>query len=120
MTPDDPCVFCEIVAGRAPAHVVYEWPYALAIVPLDPVVEGHTLVLPKKHTEDFTTSSDGLLWAMVGAAQLAKKLGGSWNLVTSKGRAATQSVFHLHIHLIPRHEDDGLALPWSNGKDNHP
>lgn len=119
MDAETPCPFCEIVAGRAPARVVHEWPYALAIVPLEPVVEGHVLVFPKKHTQDFTTSSDGLLWSMVGAAQIARKMGGDVNLITSKGPAATQTVHHLHLHLIPRTADDGLALPWSTGKDNH-
>jgi histidine triad (HIT) family protein len=110
------CPFCAIVAGEAPATIVHEWPYALAIVPLEPVTEGHTLVLPKAHTEDFTTSTDGLLWAMVGAAKLARKMGGDVNLITSRGPAATQSVFHLHMHLVPRREGDGLALPWTAGQ----
>lgn len=114
----EPCIFCEIVAGRAPATVVRDWPYALAIVPLDPVVEGHTLVLPKDHIEDFTTNDDGpaLLGAFVAANQLGRQMGGPMNLITSKGREATQSVFHLHLHLLPRAADDGLALPWWSGK----
>jgi len=110
------CPFCAIVAGEEPATIVHEWPYALAIVPLEPVTEGHTLVLPKAHTKDFTTSMDGLLWAMVGAAKLARKMGGDVNLITSRGPAATQSVFHLHLHLVPRREGDGLALPWTTGQ----
>jgi histidine triad (HIT) family protein len=119
MNPDDPCVFCEIVAGRAPATVVRDWPDALAIVPLNPVTDGHTLVMPKIHSTDFTTSSEALLWAMMCAAALGREMGGPMNLITSKGTEATQSVFHLHLHLVPRAKDDGLALPWYSGKGNH-
>jgi histidine triad (HIT) family protein len=113
MDYDDFCVFCEIIAGRAPATVVHDWPHALAIVPLEPVTEGHTLVMPKDHSRDFTTGAEHMLWAMVSAAQLAREMGGDMNMITSRGPAATQTVFHLHLHLIPRHVDDGLALPWT-------
>jgi len=117
-----PCIFCEIVAGRAPATVVHDWDYAMAIVPLDPVVEGHTLVLPKDHVEDFTDGDDGsaLLYAFLCASRLGRDMGGPMNLITSKGREATQSVFHLHLHLLPRAENDGLALPWWSGKSRKP
>jgi histidine triad (HIT) family protein len=110
------CVFCEIAAGRAPATVVKEWPRALAIVPLEPVTDGHVLVLPKDHSADFTTGSAALLWATMGAAQLAREMGGDMNLITSKGRAATQSVFHLHLHLVPRRRGDSLTLPWTTAE----
>lgn len=113
------CIFCEIVAGRAPATVVKSWPAALAIVPLGPVVEGHTLVLPRVHVGDFT--EDAFVSAVTAqyAAELAAEMGGPMNLITSKGREATQSVFHLHMHLVPRAKDDGLALPWYSGRGNH-
>lgn len=113
------CIFCKIVAGRAPATVVREWPHVLAILPLNPVVEGHTLVLPKAHVEDFTAGAFDAGTTMVAAGILARDMGGPMNLITSKGREATQSVFHLHIHLVPRAKDDGLALPWYSGKGNH-
>lgn len=119
MEHDDPCVFCEIVAGRAPATIVRDWPKALAIVPLNPVTEGHTLVMPKDHSADFTTGAESLIWAMTAAAVVAREMGGPMNLITSKGTEATQSVFHLHVHLVPRAKDDGLALPWYSGKGNH-
>lgn len=118
-TANEHCVFCEIIAGSAPATIVKEWPDALAILPLKPVTDGHTLVMPKIHSTDFTTGSEALLWAMMSAAQLAREIGGPMNLITSKGTEATQSVFHLHLHLIPRAKDDGLALPWYSGKGNH-
>jgi histidine triad (HIT) family protein len=111
------CPFCEIVAGRAPATIVREWPQTIAIVPLNPVVEGHVLVIPKRHVDDFTTSPYTTANAMHCAAELARD-SGPMNVITSKGRAATQSVFHLHLHLVPRTENDGLALPWYSGRSS--
>lgn len=113
---DKPCVFCEIVAGRAPATVVREWVDTIAIVPLGPVVDGHLLVIPRIHVADFTVGHYVSAMTMHRAAELAEEIGGPMNLITSKGVEATQSVFHLHLHLVPRAVDDGLALPWYSGK----
>jgi histidine triad (HIT) family protein len=113
---EQPCPFCEIVAGRAPATVIREWPDALAIVPLGPVVEGHTLVIPKTHVADFTTGAYVSAMTMHRAAELAAESDQPMNLITSRGREATQSVMHLHLHLVPRAENDGLALPWYSGR----
>lgn len=107
------CPFCEILAGLAPATVVREWPNAMAIVPLNPVTEGHTLVISRDHISDFSAGSEALFWTLMYAAQLARELPGDMNLITSRGPAATQTVPHLHLHLIPRREGDGLALPWT-------
>ncbi|MGW7330442.1 HIT family protein [Streptomyces sp. NPDC054840] len=109
------CPFCEIAAGNAPATIVRDWPETLAIVPLDPVVDGHVLVIPKAHVDDFTISAYTSAITMHCAAELARD-SGPMNLITSKGREATQSVFHLHLHLVPRAENDGLALPWYSGR----
>lgn len=113
-----PCPFCDIVAGRAPATVVHEWSCTLAIVPLRPVVDGHTLVIPKRHVPDFAADPDVSADTMRHAAQLMRWTDRPMNVITSKGREATQSVFHLHLHLVPRAENDGLALPWYSGRDS--
>lgn len=112
MTDASKCPFCEIVAGRAPAAVVREWSDALAIVPLGPVTDGHLIVLPKAHVPD---ARDPLYASMViyRAAELAAEFHPSFNLITSVGREATQSVFHLHLHIVPRRVGDGLPLPWT-------
>ncbi|MEU2780569.1 HIT domain-containing protein [Streptomyces sp. NPDC007110] len=112
------CPFCEIVTGRAPATIVHEWPEAIAIIPLNPVVQGHVLVLPREHVPDFTSFPKISAATMLCAAELVAGMG-SYNLITSKGRPATQSVFHLHLHLVPRTEGDGLALPWHSGRRTH-
>lgn len=112
------CVFCAIIAGEATATVVREWPDTIAIVPLNPVVDGHVLVLPKAHVR--TVFSD----PMVSAAtvhRVAEMLHSverhheprDHNVITSAGSAATQTVPHLHFHLVPRVHGDGLALPWT-------
>lgn len=113
----EPCPFCEILAGRAPATVVREWDEAVAIVPLNPVVDGHVLVIPREHVTDFVADPVVSAHTMYRAAELAGGYpAGAMNLITSRGRAATQSVFHLHLHLVPRAEGDGLALPWYSGR----
>ena len=107
-----PCVFCEIVAGRAPAQIVEDADKHLTITPLGPVTPGHVLVIPKRHAEDFTTDLKVTADVMFQAGRYAKAQGGEWNLITSKGVEATQSVFHFHVHLVPRRPGDGLVLPW--------
>jgi histidine triad (HIT) family protein len=109
------CPFCDIIAGQAPATIVREWDDVIAIVPLNPVVEGHTLVIPKTHIRDFAAAEYIARQTMSKASMLAHRMGGPMNLITSKGPEATQSVPHLHLHLVPRAVDDGLALPWDSG-----
>lgn len=111
----EPCPFCEIVAGRAPATVVSATSGTMTIVPLGPVTPGHVLVIPNVHVADFTTSPTTSAEVMFAAAHHAANIG-PCNIITSKGREATQSVFHLHLHVIPRAANDGLALPWYSGK----
>ncbi|MFC8490735.1 HIT family protein [Streptomyces sp. NPDC057235] len=112
----DDCVFCQIVAGASPAEVVRDWPEAMAIVPLNPVTPGHVLVIPKAHVADFAVNAETSAATMHRASELAADVRRPMNLITSRGREATQSVFHLHLHLVPRAEGDGLALPWYSGK----
>lgn len=107
-----PCVFCAIVAGTSPADVVMHWFDAIAIVPRDPVVDGHLLVLPRVHVSDAGVDPIVTGAVMARAAQLLQQLP-SANLITSMGSAATQTVWHLHVHLVPRAHGDGLTLPWT-------
>ncbi|MFF0004857.1 HIT family protein [Streptomyces tibetensis] len=107
------CPFCRIVRGLAPAEVLRDWPDALAILPWGGgVTAGHVLVLPKTHVPDV--AADPLVSAatMRRVAELAGEMG-DCNVITSRGAAATQTVPHLHVHLVPRHHGDGLSLPWT-------
>lgn len=110
------CMFCQIISGGEPAEIVMEWSDAIAIVPLDPVVEGHVIVIPKVHVSDWVENPFVSGLTMMRAAELEGWGRRATNLITSAGRAATQSVFHLHLHIVPRRENDGLALPWYSGK----
>lgn len=109
------CVFCAIIAGTEPATVLARWPDAIAIKPLHPVTPGHILIIPRYHTPDFAEAPWITAEAALRAAQWVRdKDIGDCNLITSKGAAATQTVMHLHVHVVPRRPGDGLALPWTN------
>lgn len=113
------CVFCEIVQGNVPAKNLADGISNIAIEPLNPVVPGHFIVIPRTHVADAyhnpditgRTMRDATQWADL--FRLRDRRYESVNLITSVGAPATQSVFHLHIHVVPRAEGDGLALPWS-------
>lgn len=112
-----PCIFCQIVEGTSLARIFVQWPDTIVIYPLNPVTYEHLLVIPRQHVADFAEDPDVSAVTMRRAAQVARLLKlDNANLITSKGRAATQSVFHLHIHVVPRATNDGLALPWYSGK----
>lgn len=110
------CVFCKIVEGTEPAEIVQDDGLCIVIKPLNPVVEGHLLVIPKEHVTDFADDYVVSAYAMVTASLYAHYHPGEYNLITSRGPNATQSIFHLHLHIVPRAENDGLALPWHSGK----
>lgn len=114
---DPDCVFCDIVAGVAPADMVRELPDAVAIRPHHPVTPGHILVLPRVHVRDASESTEVTSMTFGAAALTAVALGiPHYNLITSVGAPATQTVLHLHVHVVPRLEGDGLKLPWTGQK----
>lgn len=117
-SPDvEGCPFCDIVTGRGPAEMLQTWPDTLVIKPLQPVTEGHVLVIPRSHVTSFSEDPVITGATMRHAAQYAaRSVHGAVNLITSRGEAASQSVFHLHVHLVPRRWNDGLALPWHSGR----
>lgn len=106
------CPFCDRIAAD---EYDYSDPHAVAFEPLNPVTPGHLLVVPRRHVRDAGEDPEVTARTMSLAADIAGPAedDGAYNLITSAGRAATQSVFHLHIHLIPRREGDGLHLPWT-------
>ncbi|GAA1007516.1 hypothetical protein Aple_018700 [Acrocarpospora pleiomorpha] len=110
---DTTCVFCDIIAERAPATIVRAWPETIAITPIDPVTPGHVLVIPHTHVTDVAESPEVSARTMARAAELAAEHP-AVNIITSRGKPATQSVFHLHLHVVPRVPGDGLLLPWTS------
>lgn len=121
----DDCVFCRIVQQLEPATILAEWRDSIAIRPLNPVVPGHVIVLPCCHVSNAVEDPAITGLTMQRASQLATA--SEWfgdpfaevacNLITSVGRAATQTIEHLHIHVVPRRRGDGLALPWGDPAD---
>lgn len=107
----DGCVFCDY---DGPSIVEFLNGDAYAIQPVNPVVPGHMLVVAAQHVTDFAHVPVVSGRVMETAAKYAANhYHGDFNIITSKGAAATQTVNHLHVHIVPRHEDDGLQLPWS-------
>lgn len=108
----DGCVFCSY-AG--PNTVLWETPAVYAVEPLRQVTPGHTLIIPRAHAEDFADDPAITAAAFRGAAEYAQAhCLEDANLITSKGEAASQTVKHVHIHVLPRTWDDALRLPWNN------
>jgi len=115
------CIFCAIVAGELPATVVAAEERAIAFMDISPATHGHMLVIPRAHARDVHEIAPEDL---VACAALAQRLAGlardrlgadGVNLLNSAGAAAWQSVFHFHIHVIPRYAGDPLRLPWTPG-----
>jgi histidine triad (HIT) family protein len=115
---DPDCIFCKIVAGEIPAWIVDEDERTIAFMDIAPATRGHALVIPRAHSSDLLSVSPEDLSAIALATQrLARhakeRLGAEGiNLLNSCGRSAWQTVFHFHVHVIPRYKDDPLKLPW--------
>lgn len=102
------CVFCELIE-------VEDWLGPVAnFEPLKPVTRGHRLFIPTRHLQDAGEDPMETGRVMAVAAQWAEENLYSYNLITSRGVSATQSIEHLHIHVIPRRQGDGLHLPWDH------
>ena len=110
-------MFCAIAAGEAPATVVVEDERTIAFMDILPATDGHLLVIPRAHYEDVLVIDDADLDATMHTARamarrVKDRLGADGvNLLNSCGRAAWQTVFHFHVHVIPRYDDDPLRLP---------
>ncbi|MFL5852290.1 MAG: HIT family protein [Solirubrobacteraceae bacterium] len=117
----DDCIFCAIAAGEAPATTVAEDERTVAFMDISPATDGHLLVIPRAHYEDVLVIDDGDLDATMHTARamarrVKDRLGADGvNLLNSCGRAAWQTVFHFHVHVIPRYAGDPLRLPWVPG-----
>jgi histidine triad (HIT) family protein len=115
---DPDCIFCKIVAGDLPATIVDEDERTLAFMDIAPATRGHVLVIPRAHSSDLLSVAAEDLSAVGLAAQrvaqnVKERLGADGvNLLNSCGAAAWQTVFHFHVHVIPRYDDDPLRLPW--------
>jgi histidine triad (HIT) family protein len=115
------CIFCKIIAGEIPSATVYEDEDFKAIMDISPAAKGHMILLPKKHSAnllelDDETAKKALLVARKLAKALKEELGcDGINLLQNNGEAAGQTVFHFHIHLIPRYNGDQVNMTWTHG-----
>lgn len=111
------CIFCKIVAGELRATIVDEDEHTIAFMDINPATRGHALVVPRRHAQDLLSVDPEDLGATALAAQrlagrMSERLGAAGvNLINSCGAAAWQTVFHFHVHVIPRYKDDPLELP---------
>lgn len=106
------CPFCDIVASDS-FQITNEQRDVVAFQPLNPVTPGHLLVVPRQHVAD--ASEDPYVTSITAAfaSIIMRKREQDYNLITSVGEAATQTIRHLHFHIVPRRLDDGLTLPWT-------
>nr|WP_027870458.1 HIT family protein [[Eubacterium] cellulosolvens] len=116
------CIFCKIAAGEIPSATIYEDEDFRVILDLGPATKGHALILPKQHYADITEMPEELT---AKAFVLAKKIvtfmkdalpSDGYNIVQNNGEAAGQTVFHFHIHLIPRYKNDHAGVGWKPGE----
>ena len=118
MAADPDCLFCKIVAGDVPVTLVHEDERTVAFMDINPATRGHVLVIPREHAADVhAIDPEDLKACALAAKAMAQrvrlKLGADGvNLLNSTGSAAWQTVFHFHLHVIPRYDDDPLKLPW--------
>lgn len=115
------CIFCKIANGEIPSATLYEDEEFRVILDLGPASRGHALILPKKHAANLfelpdETAEKAIVLAKKIAGKLKEGLGADGiNLVQNNGEAAGQTVFHFHMHLIPRYHGDAVQITWTPG-----
>ena len=116
---DPDCIFCKIISGELPGQIVDQDDRTVAFMDINPATRGHLLVVPRNHVRDLLEiDPEDLAATAIAAQRLARRvddrLGADGvNLLNSRGSAAWQTVFHFHIHVIPRYAGDPLRLPWN-------
>ena len=118
----DDCIFCKIANGEIPANALYEDDLVKVIFDLSPASEGHVLILPKSHYDDvYSLDDDTAAHIFKVAVKIANAMKKSLNIdglniVQNNGEAAGQTVFHFHVHIIPRYENGPAMVTWEPGK----
>lgn len=120
---DNDCIFCKIIAGAIPSKTVYEDEDYKAILDVSPASQGHVIILPKNHAANIFELSDedarGIMPVAKKIAAAQMKVFGcdGVNVLQNNGEAAGQTVFHLHVHVIPRYKGDTVDIKWKQNPD---
>lgn len=119
---DENCIFCKLAGGEIPTDTLYEDEDFRVILDANPAAKGHALIIPKEHYANLYELDDELAGkVLVLAKKMITKLTDilgcdGYNIVQNNGEAAGQTVFHFHMHLIPRFKDDGVGVTWKMGE----
>jgi histidine triad (HIT) family protein len=115
---DPDCIFCKVIAGEIPGQIVDSDDRTITVMDINPATRGHVVVIPREHSKDLLSVSDeDLVSTMHAVRRIVERMRetlapAGFNVLNNMGRAAWQSIFHFHVHVIPRYEDDPLQLPW--------
>jgi histidine triad (HIT) family protein len=118
---DPNCIFCKVVAGEIPGEEIDSDERTITVLDINPATRGHAVVITRTHVANlFEVDDEDLLAAMRTTRRVAERMRttlepAGFNILHNIGRAAWQSIFHFHVHVIPRYEDDPLQLPWVPG-----
>jgi histidine triad (HIT) family protein len=115
---DPNCIFCKVVAGEIPGEIVDSDERTVTVMDINPATRGHAVVIPRNHSENLlTVPEDDLVATVAAVRRIVERMRDTlqpdgFNVLNNMGRAAWQSIFHFHVHVIPRYADDPLQLPW--------
>jgi histidine triad (HIT) family protein len=114
------CVFCKIIKGEIPAYKVYEDEFVLAILDINPLSKGHTLVIPKRHYARLTEMDERFYEGFMRGLQkvlrlIESKLSKDYNIIVNQGKKANQEIEHLHVHIVPRYGQEQIFV-WKTHK----
>lgn len=115
---DPNCIFCKLANGDIPTNIVYEDEDFAVILDANPATKGHALILPKEHYKNITEAPEDIksklmsLASKIGEAQMKVLNAEGFNIVINTNEVAGQTVFHLHVHIIPRYKDDNQDINW--------
>ena len=123
---DKDCIFCLLAGGDIPTAKVYEDDRLTAILDAGPAAKGHVIIIPKDHYKNITEVPEDLSAAMIslasriGQAQMKQLGAGGFNILVNTNEVAGQTVFHVHMHVIPRYEGEPMIVTWIPGKSEEP
>jgi histidine triad (HIT) family protein len=115
---DPDCIFCKVIAGEIPGEIVDSDERTVTVMDINPATRGHVVVIPREHAENLlAVSEEDLAATMAAVRRMVERMNATiapagFNVLNNMGRAAWQSIFHFHVHVIPRYADDPLQLPW--------